>query len=298
MVDIRICIDAGFMLGEVPNWDVATQTLWFIDGLAGKLLSCKADGSQLASWDMGCVIGSYALREGGGVIVALETGLHTFDPASGAFDLIAHPEAGKDGVRLNDGRVDAQGRFVVGSLDLGSLEQNRAPDSSAGTLYRLDRDLSLHVLASGITISNGIAWSPDDRTFYFADCMIDRIYAYDWDADNGIPSNRRLFAQTENGAIPDGACIDEDGGYWFVTNGAATGVGEVRRLAPDGTLDRVVTMPVPCPTSLCFGGPDLDVLYVTTMNMPTVAKASPHDGALFTIHGTGARGLPQRRFAG
>lgn len=298
MPDIRICIDGGFLLGEVPNWDVRTRRLWFIDGLGGTLMSCDADGGTLASWDMGCVIGSYALRENGGVIVALETGLHRFDPESGVFTLIAHPEAGKEGVRLNDGRVDARGRFVVGSLDMGSLDGARAPDSSGGTLYRLDRDLSLHVLAQGITISNGIAWSPDDRTFYFADCMIDRIYAYDWDADSGIPSNRRIFAETEKGAIPDGACVDAEGGYWFVVNGAATGIGEVRRIAPDGSLDRVITMPVACPTSLCFGGPDLDVLYVTTMNMPTVAKASPHDGALFAIHGTGARGLPQRRFAG
>ena len=298
MADIRVCIDGGFLLGEVPNWDVATERLWFIDGLGGKLLSCDADGGNLASWGMGCVIGSYALRESGGAIVALETGLHTFDLDSGAFSLIAHPEAGKQGMRLNDGRVDARGRFVVGSLDLGSLDVERTPDTSGGTLYRLDPDLSLHVLERGVTISNGIAWSPDDRMFYFADCMIDRIYAYDWNSDSGMPSNRRLFAQTEKGAIPDGACVDAEGGYWFVTNGAATGVGEVRRLAPDGSLDRVITMPVACPTSLCFGGADLDVLYVTTMNMPTTAKASPHDGALFAIHGTGARGLPQRRFAG
>lgn len=298
MADIRICIDGGFQLGEVPNWDAATQRLWFIDGLGGALMSCDAQGRDLARWDMGCVIGSYALREGGGVIVALETGLHAFDPESGALTLIAHPEAGKEGVRLNDGRVDARGRFVVGSLDMASLGRDNVPDQSGGTLYRLDPDLSLHVLQTGITISNGLAWSPDDAVFYFADCVIDRIYAYDWDADAGTPTNRRLFAQTEKGAIPDGACVDSEGGYWFVTNGAATGVGEVRRLAPDGRLDRVVTMPVSCPTSLCFGGPDLDVLYVTSMNVSAIARPMPHDGALFSIHGLGARGLPQRRFAG
>ena len=130
------------------------------------------------------------------------------------------------------------------------------------------------------------------------DSGIDTIFAYDWDEESGVPSGKRTFAKLGEYEIPDGGTVDAEGYVWTVTNGAFSGVGEVRRFAPDGMLDRTIVMPTPKTTSLMFGGPDLDILFVTTMNMPSSIPDTPADGKLFAIHGLGVRGLPERRFAG
>ena len=239
-----------------------------------------------------------ALRVGGGAVVALETGLHFFDFASGALTLVAHPEEGQAGVRLNDGKVDSRGRFVVGSLDMERVYDPPDRDIGRGVLYRLDADLSLHRLETGISISNGPCWSPDQRTFYFTDSTDDTIYAYDWNEVDGVPTNRRRFATTARNEIPDGGTVDAEGHVWTVTNGSFTGVGELRRFAPDGRLDRTIVMPVPKPTSLTFGGPDLDIIFVTTMKLPTSVPDTPQDGHVLAVHGAGIRGVAERRFAG
>jgi len=296
--DIRVCVPCANKLGEGPLWDVAEQRLYWLDGLSSQIWRCEADGSDVRTWTLPAVIGSMALRAGGGAVVALETGLHLFDFETGVLDLIAHPEAGLADVRLNDGKVDSRGRFVVGSLDMGTLYAPPEERVARGSLYRLDTDLSLHRLETGVSISNGPCWSPDQATFYFTDSSLDTIFAYDWDEETGVPSAKRPFAKLAPQEIPDGGTVDADGFVWTVTNGAFTGVGELRRFAPDGRLDRTIKMPTPKPTSLMFGGRDLDILYVTTMNMPSQIAETPDDGKLFSIHGLGIRGLPERRFAG
>ncbi len=298
MVDIRICVPCENVLGEGPIWDVEDQRLYWVDGLSGKLLRCTAYGADVEQWGLPAEIGSFALRRGGGAIVALETGLFLFDLKTGGLQPIAHPEAGKEDVRLNDGKVDSRGRFIVGSLDMATFAPE--PPKGRGVLYRVDADLSVHPLMEGIGCSNGPCWSPDEKIFYFTDSVEDAIYAFDWDEARGAPSNKRLFVQCERGFIPDGAAVDSEGYYWTAMNGAFSGVGEVRRYAPDGTLDRAITMPTPRLASLTFGGPDLDILYVTTLigNQPTPIPNIPADGKLFSLHGLGVRGLPSRRFAG
>jgi len=298
MTDIRVCVDCRNTLGEGPVWDPIEQRLYWLDGLSGEIWRCSADGSEVQTWTLPATIGSMALRERGGAVVALETGLHLFDFDSGALEPIAHPEEGKEGVRLNDGKVDSRGRFIVGSLDMETIAGPPASGQARGSLYRLDTDLRLHRLESGIGCSNNPSWSPDNRTFYFSDSFIDTIYAYDWDEATGTPGNRRVFARSEPRVTPDGGTVDAEGFLWLATNGAFTGIGELRRFAPDGTLDRAVVMPTATPTSLMFGGPDLDILYVTTMNLPTEVPASPCDGNLLAVHGLGIRGLPERRFRG
>lgn len=298
MVNIDVCVDRTNLLGEGPNWDVAEQRLYWIDGIAGEIWRCDAGGAEVRSWTLPAAIGSMALRRDGGAVVALASGLHLFDFASGAMRFIADPEAGKAGVHLNDGQVDPQGRFVVGSMDNDRVYDPPARDVGRGTLYRLDTDLSLHRLETAISISNGPCWSPDGRTFYFTDSTADMIYAYDWDGTAGVPSNRRPFARTGRNEIPDGGAVDEEGCVWTATNGAFTGVGELRRYTPDGRLDRTIAMPVPKTTSLAFGGADLNILYVTSMNRPTNVPNTPLDGRLFAVRGLGVRGLPGRRFAG
>ncbi len=297
MLDIRVCVPCRNTLGEGPLWDVDQERLYWIDGLGQEIWRAAPDGSDLRTWTLPAVIGSMALRAQGGAILALETGLHLFDFETGALDLIAHPEEGLPGVRLNDGKVDCKGRFIVGSLDMEAL----APAALApprGSLYRLDTDLSLQRLDTGICIANGPCWSPDQRTFYFTDSALDTIFAYDWDVQTGTPHHKRTFATLPPRCIPDGGTVDSQGYVWTAANGAFSGIGELRRYAPDGTLERKISLPVPKPTSLMFGGADLDILFVTTMNIEGEIPSTPQDGSLFAIHGLGISGLPERRFGG
>lgn len=297
-MEIRTLVACENKLGEGPIWDGLEQRLYWLDGLAGQIWRCTAEGEAVRHWQLPAAIGSMALRLGGGAIVALDTGLHLFDFDTGALTAIAHPEAGHEGVRLNDGKVDSRGRFVVGSLDMDRVYDPPTRDVGRGSLYRLDADLSLHRLATGLSISNGPCWSLDRRTFYFTDSADDMIYAYDWDEAAGVPSNRRPFAATARNEIPDGGTVDAEDHVWTTTNGAFTGVGELRRFAPDGRLDRTIALPVPKPTSLTFGGPELDIIFVTTMKMPTPIADTPQDGHLLAIYGAGVRGVAEPRFAG
>ncbi len=298
MAEVRVCVDCETHLGESPLWDVAKQRLYWLDSLGGDIRRCMADGSELRHWKMPAAIGSMALRVGGGAVVALETGLHLFDFDTGARTLIAHPEQGLANVRLNDGAIDSRGRLVIGSLDMGTIYDPPETRTPRGSLWRLDADLSVHQLATGISVANGPCWSPDNSKFYFTDTNLQTIFVFDWDEASGTPRNRRPFVQGAEIDLPDGCTVDAEGYVWSVFNGAYTGKGQVRRFAPDGTLDRTIDMPTPRPTSLMFGGPDLDILFVTSMTIPSDIPKTPFDGRLFSIHGLGARGLPERRFAG
>lgn len=299
MVEIRVSVPCNNTLGEGPVWDAGEQRLYWIDSMAGEIWRCRADGSNISKWTLPAEIGSLALRQQGGAVVALATGLHFFDFTTSTLTFIAHPEDGKEGVRLNDGKVDAGGRFVVGSLDMKHGLDQEHPDDWRGTLYRLDPDLTLSRLHDRISISNGPCWSPDGRIFYFTDSMAGTIYAHDWNVATGEPAGRRVFATIPaSETLPDGATVDADGNLWSAGNGAWSGRGVLRCYAPDGALRREIELPTARPTSLMFGGPDLDILYVTTMNLEARAAASPYDGKLLSVHGTGARGIAERRFAG
>jgi sugar lactone lactonase YvrE len=165
-------------------------------------------------------------------------------------------------------------------------------------LYRLDPDLSVHRIDTGIIVSNGPCWSPDGRTLYFTDTWSGEIRAYDYDTETGAVSNRRSFTSFEGrDGAPDGATVDAEGYVWS----ALVYGGKLLRFAPDGSLDREIDMPVKKVTSVMFGGPDLDVLYVTSMAKPPLPRF-PDDGqlrgSLFAITGLGIRGVPEARFAG
>ncbi|AZI37641.1 putative gluconolactonase [Caenibius tardaugens NBRC 16725] len=297
MVDVSICVNCANTLGEGPLWDVTEQRLYWIDSMAPQIWRCAVDGSDVRTWELPSMIGSMALREKGGAVLALANGFHFFDFESGALELIAHPDEGTRHVRLNDGKVDSRGRFLAGTLDMDSIESEK-PIARRGVLYRLDTDLSVHPLEQNISVTNGPCWSLDNRTFYLTESSDDIIYAYDWDEDSGTLANRREFVRAAPQSIPDGATVDAEGFMWSTANGAFTGYGELRRYAPDGSLDRVVPMPSHKPTSVMFGGPDLDIAFVTTMRIPGTAEETPYDGTLLAVRGLGVRGVPERRFAG
>ncbi len=290
-MQIDVLIDVKTILGEGPLWDVEEQRLYWIDSFGMNVFRCTADGREVRAWDVPEKIGSMALRKNGGAVVSLKTGFHFLDFKTGDCTPIVDPEPEKPNTRLNDGKVDKRGRFLAGSMDMMEEGDN-------GSLYRLDPDLKLTRLEEGIIVSNGPCFSPDGKTFYFADSWSEEISAYDYDLATGTPSNKRTFASVKgSGGAPDGATVDAEGYVWS----AIVYVGKLMRWAPDGSLDRVIDMPVKKVTSVMFGGPELDTLYVTSMAKPPLPRF-PSDGqlrgALFAIRGLGIRGVPEPRFAG
>ena len=198
-------------LGEGPLWDVATERLYWIDSYGPTVYRSDLKGGDRMSWPLPEPVGSLALREKGGAIVSLRSGFHTLDFETGAVARIAETQPGELRARLNDGKVDRQGRFVAGSMDYAEAEP-------VGKLFRLDSNLSVSTLDAGIICSNGPCWSPDGKTFYFADSFKRTIYAYDYDLGTGAVRSKRVFA-TFNGRLtgyPDGATVDAEGYVWSV----------------------------------------------------------------------------------
>ncbi len=277
-------------LGEGPLWDVAEERLYWIDSYGPAVHRCDPNGGDKRTWRLPEPVGSMALRAGGGAVVSLRSGFHFLDFESGAVTRINETQPGELRPRLNDGKVDRQGRFVAGSMDF----EERDP---VGKLFRLDPDLSLTTLDTGIICSNGPCWSPDGRTLYFADTTKRVIYAYDYEPETGAVRSRRVFTSFETlRGLPDGATVDEEGYVWS----CEVYSGRLIRFDPLGVVDRIVGLPVQSTTSLIFGGPDLDITYVTSMARPMGNEyhREREAGCLFAVHGLGVRGLPEPRFAG
>ncbi len=248
-------------LGEGPCWDAADSTLYWVDIPASQVHALHADG-QHRSWHIGQPVGAVALRASGGLVLAAGDGFLALDTSTGAIAPLAGVDHGRPGVRMNDGACDRAGRFYAGSM---------AADESpgAGALYRLDPDHNLTRLMTGIGVSNGIGWSPDNRQMYYVDSLDHRLDVLDYDAATGDVGDRRPVAEIGGGdVVPDGLTVDADGGIWV----AVWGGGSVHRYSQDGVLTTTIELPatfVTCPT---FGGPNLETMYITT-------AAGPGDGA-------------------
>jgi sugar lactone lactonase YvrE len=290
---IDIFVDVKTILGEGPLWDVEQERLYWIDSLGPRIFRARADGRELRSWLQPAPIGSMALtRDGSTAITALANGLHVLDLGTGDVARITDPESDLPRNRLNDGKVDRRGRFLFGSMDTAERDRN-------GRLYRLDPNYELTVLDENLLVANGPCWSPDDSTFYFSDTFSGEIWAYDYDVETGDVTNRRAFGTFERSSTGgfDGSTVDAEGGVW----NALVYDGKVVRYAPDGAVDRVIDMPVKKVTSVMFGGPGLDTLFVTSMARPPLPRF-PEDpvsaGSVFAVTGLGVTGLPEPRFAG
>ncbi|QDG77278.1 SMP-30/gluconolactonase/LRE family protein [Labrenzia sp. PHM005] len=291
-MQVSVVADMKPLLGEGPVWDSDTERLYFIDSLGKRIFRCAADGRDMQTWSVPSEIGSMALKQSGGAILALRDGFHEMDFVTGETRHIVDPEPDRPANRLNDGKVDLKGRFICGSMDTGEA----AP---TGSLWRLDPDHTLTELDTGIICSNGPCWSPDWKTLYFSDSFSGSISAYDYEAETGQVSNKREFAAVDGsrGGAPDGATVDDEGYLW----GATVFDGRIFRYSPDGKVDRTIEMPVVKITSVAFGGPNLDQLFVTSMAEPPLPKYpgdGPLRGSLFRIDGLGVRGLPEPKFAG
>ena len=291
---MELVVDGRNTLGEGIIWDDRGGRLFWTDIESSELWSHVPATGALQRWPLPERLCSLALTEDDGrLLLALASGLAFFDLASGGLDRICDVEADLPTTRLNDGRTDRQGRFVFGAFN-----QAENPKAAIGGFYRLNHDLTLERLPLGnVAIANSICFSPDGRTMYYADSATREIRCCDYDIDTGAVSNPRQFVAADAApGDPDGSTVDADGYLWSTRWGA----GQVVRFAPDGTVDRVLTLPAPQPTCPAFGGPGLDVLFVTSATVGLSAGQladAPKSGGVFA-QTLVFRGLEEVRFAG
>ena len=276
--------------GENPMWDADRAELHYIDNAGCKVHSYSPGTGMTRTLDMPTVITTLVLRRGGGAVVTLRSGIHFLDLDTGALEMV-DPLSDPPSYVYNDGKVDSRGRFLI-----GASTANFAAPGPDGGLFRLDPDRTVTRLDSGIHFSNSPCWSPDEKTFYFSDSWIDTTFAYDYDIETGAVSGRRPFVNTRAlGGLPDGATVDSDGLFWV----AIYQGGKIGAYRPDGSLERAIDMPVKLVSSLAFGGPGYDRLFVTTIAHGTQGEPEEDGaGALYVIDGLGVKGRPECRFAG
>jgi sugar lactone lactonase YvrE len=294
-------------LSESPFWHPQENRLYWVDIPGRRLARLSIQGQMQAQgaveyWPMAEEPGCIAPVQGGGLIVALRDGIHLAREWGGPLQLLAPAPYDTTRMRFNDGKCDAQGRFWAGSL-------YEPKDQALGALYRLDRQ-GLHAMMDGVVTANGLAWSPDGRTAYWADTAAHQVRAFDFDMASGQLSAGRVFHQmapkpagwvwgeaashAAYGGRPDGAAVDSEGCYW-----SAQYEGQrLVRLSPNGDVLAEVATPVPCPTMSCFGGPDLKTLFITTSRQGRSDQELAHypsAGCVFAMR-VEVAGLPVNRF--
>jgi sugar lactone lactonase YvrE len=280
---VRVAIDQAALLGEGPVWHIEQQSLWYCDIPGRRLHRFHPASGASAHWDFHTDVGSFAPTGAGTFVVALRDGLWRFDPATDERSRLVAAPYDMSEQRFNDGKPDPAGRFWVGSID-----EPRRPDRAGLWCYS---NGVLEPRQRGITISNGLAWSPDARTMYWSDTAAHTVWAFDFDAASGAMSGRRVFARfplkpegdlSGYGGRPDGAAVDAEGCYWV----AMYEGGRVLRLSPKGETLAEVRVPARCPTMPCFGGTDLKTVFVTSASLGRSADDAAeysHPGCTFAF---------------
>jgi sugar lactone lactonase YvrE len=296
MIEAVLAADAKAILGEGPHWDAESRLLYWIDIKGRRLHAYDPAKAADRSVPLESAPGAVVRRASGGLLAATAEGFAFVDPATGKASAILDPEAHMPGNRFNDGKCDSRGRFWAGTMAVSETGRE-------GSLYRLDADLGCSRLLEGIGISNGLAWSLDDRILYYIDTPTRRVDAFDFDAETGGLSRRRVaFALPPSMGYPDGMTIDEEGMLWIAL---WDGWGLGRWDPLEGRQIGRVELPVARVSSCAFGGSasgegGLDRLYVTTARAGLSAEeleAQPHAGSLFVLE-PGLRGAASVPFAG
>ena len=271
MVEVSVVGDIVAELGECPVWDASEGVLYWED-ITGKLLhrtdpNTEATVSRALPGRPGSFVFS---QTSGRFLVAMETDLAWLEWETGALEHFVRVEDGALGNRLNDGRCDPAGRFVV-----GTMHPDPATRRSQGYLYSIDGDGKVDTLEDGVGIPNNTVFDPERGRMYWADTPTGTIWQWDYDSETGRRSNRSVFfdysAHSDISGLPDGACLDADGCVWSasVTGWALT------RFTPDGTVDHRIELPVSMPTMPAFGGSDMSTIFVTSLQGgPTDASRS------------------------
>lgn len=276
-------------LAECPFWHPHEERLYWVDIAGRRLLRCAADGSALQTWDMPAEPGCMAPVRGGGLVVALRHGVFRATAWGGELQRLTTLPYDAATVRANDGKCDALGRFWVGTVD-------ETRSHAAAELFCIDARSGRAVVtrvAGGATTGNGLAWSLDQRTLYWADTPAHVVHAWPFDAEGPVLGARRVHLQFDAkpagwspgqsgyGGRPDGAVVDSAGHYWVAMYEGA----RLCRFAPDGSLQEVLSTPVQCPTMPCLGGPDLRTLFVTSARhgrSEAELQRFPHSGGVFS----------------
>lgn len=291
MIELKaeVVVHASNQLGEGPVWDQDTESVLWVDILAAQVHRHHVAGGTTTVLPVGQEVGALVPRTAGGLALAVRDGFATMDE-DGTVEPIAAVEDTDPDTRMNDGKCDRAGRFWASTMAFDASPER-------GTLYRLSPDGTVDAVLTGLTIGNGLAWSADDRTFYFIDSMSGGVDAFDFDLQTGSLDNRRQVVQVaESAGVPDGMCIDAEGALWV----ALYGGGAVHRYTTTGELTAIVQLPVPNVTCCTFGGTDLRDLYITTAwnGMSEEARAdAPGAGALFRVR-TNVPGVLPYPFAG
>ncbi|MBX5132102.1 SMP-30/gluconolactonase/LRE family protein [Rhizobium lentis] len=280
----RSVLQQPLTVGESPVWDEETGALWLVDILAPAVIRCSADG-KVERFDMPSAVGSVGLCRDGRIVVGLRTGVHLFDPVSRDLQFLCDPVGREMIGRLNDGKVGPDGHFWVGSISEAKPQVNDA------ALFRVGPDGSTRTAATGLTSSNGLAWSPDGRRMYHSDSRQCFLQVFDFDPETGeLGEARQLRSFTEEQGRPDGATTDRDGFYWS----AGVSAGRLNRISPEGEIVEIYILPVAAPTMPCFGGPDFRTLYVTSLSTDRTGRFEAGTVIAFDVD---AEGLPPFRFA-
>ena len=273
---LQCVLPAGAVVGEGPVWNAATGTLDWVDALAPAIHAFDPETGTDTHVQAPGLVSAVLPSAGYGRVVLTQNGLEAFDLGTGMFTPLLNPELHLPANRFNDAKCDRRGRLWAGSMALDA-------SMPTGSLYRFDGIRRATAMDGGFQVSNGMDWSPDDCTFYFVDTGLHTIFAYDFEIDAGKIANRRVFRQfaREQGR-PDGLSVDAEGFVWV----ALWDGWRLARYAPDGRLDREIDMPVPRPSSCCFGGADLKTLYITSARVRLSRQdleAAPLSGGLFAL---------------
>jgi len=277
------------LIGEGILWDSRRQLLWWTDIQGRELYRYHWSDAAIEVLDTPERVGSFGFVAGSDrLITAFASGIALYHASERTLQWLARPDSIVPGIRFNDGRVDRRGRFWSGTM----VEDDDC--SASGCLYSLDSSRGIRCHVRDIRISNGLCMSPDGTRLYFADSSTRSIFSSQLIEPQGELGPRQLFALTPQGAYPDGAAVDVDGCIWS----AHWGAGCVVRYTPDGRIDRTIQVPVSQPTCVCFGGPDLDVLCVSSaregLSEATLAS-EPHAGAVF-FYRPGVQGLSEPEY--
>ncbi|WP_433346580.1 SMP-30/gluconolactonase/LRE family protein [Microtetraspora malaysiensis] len=287
-LDGELVLRSNADVGEGPAWDAARRRLVWVDVTGCAVHTFDPAGGVDQVVDVGMHVGAAVPAGDAGLILAVRDGLAMLSPA-GDVRMVAEVEADRPGNRMNDAKCDPSGRLWAGTMPYEA-------EPGAAALYRYDGRSVARVL-TGVTLSNGLGWSPDGTVMYHIDSGTQRVDAYDFDPATGELGARRVVVAVDPAeGMPDGMTVDDDGCLWV----ALWGDGTVRRYTPDGVLDRIVRLPVTQVTSCAFGGPSGDVLYVTSAAYrltPGELAAQPLAGSIFAVE-PGTTGRPATPFHG